>query len=736
MLDTVKELCWKQINYLLSNGSKTLCYMIEANTLLSKYLLAHNWKIHFDHNTHTVSFYNNLSKYFIDVQQFCKACENLLPYINLDVQTYDIPKIYINFKKTPDFVKHIGALEIYYYWGLRDFPTQSFRHIYEYFFAYPRALPFLNPLLIPPPSINPKKSTVTNITNMCFDHEKNSISQEFINNTLLIFPYCDQMTKNIIFTLKVISIVDLCVDSCELMGIRPSDIDIIRKYKIPTHAFSVKQLLCSFIKDVNEKYNVVYGSHVQKHKLWLYKIIYDEPYFFVPSENAIFNDLETSEYYNEFVQYITTCSDEILECAFKLKSFEFIKYSVSINNHELNQRIVQKIFSYDYLDLLKHFMRYNLFDCVGKTMFDNDLLYWLCVNFLDKYSFDITFFIMMGMDYGSKLMLWELLIKGKYFDIICELYEMCYSIDPNIIENFSNGFGLGMKHFMDNFNYFENVIYDEINRMIGYKYEELMKNTSCVETNYLKSIRDYELEITQSMISSSNICSYEHTCVVMDTNIFFDYIRFYAPVLVSDTNTDTNTNMYDKRIFYTIFFDNNIELQNVMGKAYVDGNNYIHMGYILKKWLCVTTRLGSRRCFTFLLKKMLSKTYSDDIEILTDTKKCIVKISINVDLWFIVEMYKKNILNDKEIQGIAMLLNDRRILQFANVRKAKYLLDTSFCLRIVKNDRLKLFVELFKSEFIFNNYQKIMEVLENNQDFAIYPYVVEIYNSYKFNKIK
>lgn len=733
MLDTVKELCWKQINYLLSNGSKTLYYMIEADNLLSKYLLAHNWLIQFDHNTHTVSFYNNLSEYSVDVQEFCKVGAHLIPHINLNVQTYDIPKIYVNFKKTPDFVKHVGALEIYYYWGLRDFPTQSFRHIYEYFFAYPRALPYLNPLLIPPPCIDPKKSTA-NITNTI--NNKNSISQEFIDKTLLVFPYCNQMTKVIMYTLKVISVVDLCVDPCDLIGIRPIDIDTIRKYKIPTQSFSIKQLMCDFINCLNEKYNVVYGSYIQKHKLWLYKIIYDEPYFFVPSENTLFNDLETTAYYNEFVQHITTYPDEILECAFKLKSFEFIKYSASINNYEVNQRIIQKIFSYDYLDLLKHFMKYNLFNCVNKSIFDSDLLYWLCVHFLDKYSFDITFFIMMAMDYGSKLMLWEFMIKGKYFDIICELYEMCHSIDPNSVENFSNGFGLGMGRFMDNFNHLENNIYDEINHMIGYKYEQLMKNTSCTETNYLKSIRDYEFETTQCVNLSSNICSYEHICAVMDTNIFFDYIRFYAPVLPPDTDTNTNMYMYDKRIFYAIFFDNSIELQDIMGKAYTDGNNYTHMGYILKKWLCVSTRLGSRRCFIFLLKKMLSKTFDDGTDILADTKKCIVKISLNVDLWFVVEMYKKNILNDGELQGIAILLNDRRIFQFANVRKMNYLLDTSFCLRIVKNDRLKLFVELFKSEFVFNNYQKIMEVLENKQDFIIYPYVVEIYNFYKLNRTK
>lgn len=733
MLDTVRELRWKHINYLLSNGSKTICTMIDADPKLSDYLLSNNLRIQFEPTTHIIHFHNIISNSLIDIPKFAVMYRNLIPNIILNVEQYAITKSYIDFKRVYNFIKHVSALEHYYYWNLRHFPCTSLERIYEYFYAYPKTLPQFNPLLCPAPVATSVQvfaqapvctpSCISDTNTNTNANDKNKINQEFFDKILLIYPHHNPMTKSILYTLKLIATIDLCVDPCNMLGINPSDIDLIRKHRIPTHAFSIKQLICDFIQNLNIRHKIIHGPRIQEHKLWLYKIIYDEPYFFtVQTPDTIFNELNTVEH-DKFAKLIILCPDNVIEYAFILKSFEFIKHATIVNNYELNRRILQKIFSYDYLELLEYFMKRNLFACVGKSVFDSDLLYWLCVNFLDKYSFDIAFFIMRTVDYETKILLWEVLIRGKYFDIMTELYEMCSSVDVNTLGYLSNMFGLGMERFMNNFDSFERAIYDEIKCMIGYNYGDMIGYTSSTETNYLNTIRNYEMETKPYMKMSS--CSYRQTKTIMNADVFFDYIRAYAPTV------DTDTSMYDKKIFYTIFFDNHIGLQNVMGKVYNEG--YISMGYVLKKLLCVSARFGSRECFTLLLKKMITmyKSFDNGENIFAEMKKCVVKISVNIDLWFVKEMYEKHVLTIGEMYGVGILLNDHKIFEFANVHKKDYLLDINFCLKIVKHNRLKLFDELFKHEYVYNNYRNIMEELKGKQDMLIYEHVVGIYNSYK-----
>lgn len=643
---------------------------------------------------------NNSSKQYIPIPSrlFFIQTARFKLFTNISFDTHHILNFYSKmYYGALSLYKCVEILSHHYYWEM-PFPLHICDFLYEFFLknkTYPIKLDAL----------------LTNITNnILIQMNLNPNPNPNPNSPAYLYEFFDyheqltniQHTCKIIHTINTFAFIDRYDPHIPHITMSLENINIVRKNQI-TDVITCKMIFETLGKFLSDEYRATTIS-VQKHKYFLIHLIYDTCTIYGTPYFGFDNDL-TQYFINTSIKLPTVTSSTFstslipmtcIDYAFQFKSYNFLTNVFDtcvwacpdLNTHSPNEynyfvkELLDKIIFYDDVPMFKHI--------VSSNFFHPELIF----NTISKYSHNITFCTYILIDFNEKLAMMLMLVNKRYFNSINVLYESVVAIDDledglsqTKTELFSNMFGLAVEAFSKGIQDYCKCIEGEIESRIKCSINELLKSTSKCRTNFPNVIKNHCIELMSDTIPYNNYkIMFEDECIKTHIDKYY---------LCVDS---------EFRYVYAIHFDDDIALGNLMVVHAIRDYD------VVSGLLYIAIALGSRACFLLLVKllsKIMDRSHNKSGlgDTIKRTKDHLKRIIVQADLWFHIELFKRYLITSPDIHDLAIIYNDRRALDF--IPNMNISIGISLCLKVVKEDRIKLFTELFSRMFIESYHAKI-----------------------------
>lgn len=680
------------IIWLLTNNSEKLYNMIIVDGYLKPQLELIGYMISMCPETKTLLYYqkytdsrNTVLYKQIPSRTFFIAITTYKIFLNLPCKNHQILKFYSKPSyEQLNLYKCVETIMYYFYWKL-SFPIYICDFLYAYFLKQKTESHKLSGLL-------------TNITNKILFQI--GISRTVGTNDFI--QYQEQLSNihsmlEIIHTINVFSFIDSFDSITTCISLNYDNIFTIRHNHIKDP--KLHQIIFDASTHILTDGNMQFSTDLQKHKYFLIHLIYDD---WTVRDDLLHHWINVCK----TTSFTTSIPISYIDYAFRFESYNFITKIIDDCAHENNiflKEILDKTLFYDNSFVFKYL--------VSKGLLGNELSGVLDV--LNKYSHNISFCMYNLINSDEKIYMMKMLINKRHFGSINALYDSIIAIDDlegdsTNIELFSNMFGLCIENFISTIQEYHTCVEKEIVKRTNCSINELLTSTSKCKTNFSDVIKNYCME------SMPDATPYNNYKIMFGNTYIKTHIdRCYLMI----------ENEY--KYIYTIHFDNDIMLGNLMlVNAIGEYNDVVNLLYL-------SIILGSRACFLLLIKTLLKISDRSRnkfrMRLITEsTKYHLKRIIIQADLWFHIQLYKMYLITIGDIQEIVLIYNDRRIIDF--MPNMSNIFGLPLCLRIIKEDRIKLLHESFSNTYIVNNYKNIYPKIVKSHSPLCWDYITKIMN--------